>query len=109
MKKPYYDNKRKPHHANYNVQETFSIEKLEKQSPEVIEMFKLLQAVRLDRTRLQDVYNSFRLKFSNDRMCLESTLIKIKKDYNARISSLHEQYNSVKSNSTIELDKIRKN
>ena len=41
-------------------------------------------------------------------MELESELIRLKKQYNARIASLQEEYNSVKSNTKVELAKLRK-
>ena len=109
MKKPYFDNKNNTRHPNHNHQPKFSIDKLQNQSSEIIEMFKLIQAVRLDRVSLQEEYNASRLKFSDQRMSLELSLVKIKKEYNARITSLQEEYNSVKYTNVSELDKIRKN
>ena len=87
--------------------EKFSIDKLKQFSNDIIELFKLIQAVRYDRTRLQEEYNSYRLKLNNDRMDLECEVIKLKKQYNAKICALQEEYNSVKSNNNIELAKIR--
>ncbi len=109
MKKPYFDHKKNTRRPNHNHQPKFSIEKLQNQSSEIIEMFKLIQAVRHDRVSLQEEYNDSRIKFSNQRMVLESTLIKIKKEYNARITALQEEYNSVKYTTASELNKIRKN
>ncbi|AIT09923.1 hypothetical protein LO80_08050 [Candidatus Francisella endociliophora] len=116
MKKPNFDVKKRPYTNNKFVNnrpkpipvvETFSVDKLEQFSDEMIELFKLIQAVRYDRIRLQEEYNESRLKLSNDRMNLESEVIKLKKQYNAKISSLQEEYNSVKSNNSIELAKVR--
>ncbi|MDE4945083.1 hypothetical protein NAI65_12735, partial [Francisella tularensis subsp. holarctica] len=61
------------------------------------------------RTCLQEEYNNYRLKLNNDRMDLDSEVIKIKKQYNAKICALQEEYNSVISNNNIELAKIREN
>ncbi|ABI82296.1 hypothetical protein FM755_03845 [Francisella tularensis] len=89
--------------------EEFSVDKLKQFPNDMIELFKLIQAVRYDRTCLQEEYNNYRLKLNNDRMDLESEVIKIKKQYNAKICALQEEYNSVKSNNNIELAKIREN
>jgi hypothetical protein len=109
MKKPYFDNRKNTRRPNHNHQPKFSIEKLQNQSSEIIEMFKLIQAVRRDRVSLQEEYNASRLKFSDERMSLDLTLVKIKKEYNARITALQEEYNSVKYTNASELNKIRKN
>ncbi|ASG67473.1 hypothetical protein fh0823_00770 [Francisella halioticida] len=118
MKKPNFDIKKKSKIANkstnyrYNKTpsiESFSVEKINQFSDELIELFKLIQAVKHDRVNLQEEYNQYRLKLNNDRMNLESEVIKIKKHYNSKISSLQEEYNSVKSNSVIELTKVREN
>ncbi|APC91002.1 MULTISPECIES: hypothetical protein [Francisella] len=87
--------------------EEFSIAKLKQFPRDMIELFKLIQAVRYDRIRLQEEYNNYRLKLNNDRMDLEFEVIKLKKQYNAKICALQEEYNSVKSNNNIELAKIR--
>ena len=87
--------------------EEFSIDKLKQFPSNMIELFKLVQAVRYDRTRLQEEYNNYRLKLNNERMDLEFEVIKLKKQYNAKICALQEEYNSVKSNNNIELAKIR--
>jgi wyosine [tRNA(Phe)-imidazoG37] synthetase (radical SAM superfamily) len=111
MKKPNFDIKKKPYvnskNRNVTVVEDFSIEKLNQFPEDMIEIFKLIQAVRYDRINLQEEYNGYRLKLNNDRMELESEVIKLKKQYNTKISALQEEYNSVKSNNTIELAKIR--
>lgn len=118
MKKPHFDVKKKPYHNNrYNNNnqrasyskpvEEFDMNKLNQMSDDVVEMFKLVQAIRYDRIQKQDEYNNYRMKLNEDRMSLETQLIKIKKTYNAKISALQEEYNSVKSNSTIELAKLR--
>ncbi|MED7820085.1 MULTISPECIES: hypothetical protein [unclassified Francisella] len=116
MKKPSFDIKKKPNMAskpvNYDKNsdiESFSVEKLNEFSEELVELFKLIQAVRYDRVNLQEEYNQYRLKLNNDRMNLESEVIKIKKHYHSKISSLQEEYNSVKSNNVIELTKVREN
>lgn len=118
MKKPSFDIKKKPNMVNKSTNyrykktpsvESFSVEKLNQFSDELIELFKLIQAVRHDRVNLQEEYNQCRLKLSNDRMNLESEIIKIKKHYNSKISALQEEYNSVKSNKAIELTKVREN
>lgn len=109
MKKPTFDIKKRPQtnrHNNATV-EDFSIDKLKQYSEEIIELFKLIQAVRIDRIALQEEYNESRLKLNNDRMNLESEVVKMKKQYSAKISALQEEYNSVKSGSIIELAKIR--
>ena len=116
MKKPNFDINKKSF-ANddligdeYNKSpgvEEFSIGKLKRFPSDMIELFKLVQAVRYDRTRLQEEYNNYRLKLNNDRMDLEFEVIKLKKQYNAKICALQEEYNSVKSNNNIELAKIR--
>ncbi|WP_150468133.1 hypothetical protein [Francisella sp. SYW-9] len=116
MKKPSFDIKKKPNTANkstnykYNKTpsvESFSAEKLNQFSEELVELFKLIQAVRYDRVNLQEEYNQYRLKLNNDRMNLESEVIKIKKHYDSKISALQEEYNSVKSNNINELTKVR--
>ncbi|QIW10761.1 hypothetical protein [Francisella sp. LA112445] len=116
MKKPSFDIKKKPitedKSANYKYnktssEESFSAEKLNEFSEELVELFKLIQAVRYDRVNLQEEYNQYRLKLNNDRMNLESEIIKIKKHYDSKISALQEEYNSVKSNNIIELTKVR--
>ncbi len=116
MKKPHFDKKRKPYVNNNQFKgkpvidytSEFDKNKLEAQSGDVVELFKLIQAVRYDRTNLQEEYHDARLKLNNDRMELESELIRLKKQYNARIASLQEEYNSVKSNTKVELAKLRK-
>lgn len=117
MKKPNFDTKKRPYthnrfmqnnrHESTPVVDNFSKDKLEQFSGELVELFKLIQAVRYDRISLQEEYNEYRNKLSNDRMELETEVIKIKKQYNARISALQEEYNSVKSNNSIELAKVR--
>ncbi|API87410.1 hypothetical protein [Francisella uliginis] len=118
MKKPSFDIKKKPNMVNKSTNyrykktpsvESFSVEKLNQFSDELVELFKLIQAVRHDRVNLQEEYNQCRLKLNNDRMNLESEIIKIKKHYNSKISALQEEYNSVKSNKAIELTKVREN
>jgi hypothetical protein len=116
MKKPHFDTKKKPYTNNNRFKgkpiidytNDFDVEKLKSQSGDVVELFKLIQAVRYDRTNYQEEYNEARFKLNNDRMELESELIRLKKQYNAKISSLQEEYNSVKSNSIVELAKLRK-
>ena len=116
MKKPRFDKKRKPRTNNDHFRgkpiidytSEFNKQKLEAESCDVVELFKLIQAVRYDRTNLQEEYHDARVKLNNDRMELESELIKLKKQYNARIASLQEEYNSVKSNTKVELAKLRK-
>ncbi|MDE4996598.1 hypothetical protein NAH08_10185, partial [Francisella tularensis subsp. holarctica] len=56
--------------------EEFSVDKLNQFPNDMIELFKLIQAVRYDRTCLQVEYNNYRLKLNNDRMDLESEVIK---------------------------------
>ena len=64
MKKPHFDKKRKPY-INHNhfkgkpvidYTSEFDKEKFEAQSGDVVELFKLIQAVRYDRTNLQEEY-----------------------------------------------------
>ncbi|MED7788201.1 hypothetical protein [Francisella sp. 19X1-34] len=116
MKKPSFDIKKKHNVVNKSTNykykktpsvESFSAEKLNQFSEELVEIFKLIQAVRYDRVNLQEEYNHYRLKLNNDRMNLESEVIKIKKHYDSKISALQEEYNSVKSNNIIELTKVR--
>ena len=115
MKKSHFDTRRKPYINNNRFKvkpvidytSDFDVKKLKVQSGDVIELFKLIQAVRYDRTNLQEEYNYARHKLNNDRMELESELIRLKKQYNSRISSLQEEYNSVKSNGILELAKLR--
>ncbi|AFJ43201.1 hypothetical protein [Francisella orientalis] len=116
MKKPSFDLKKRPHDSgSYQFEnsykslntEEFSLDKPKQFPAELVEIFNLIQAVRYDRIALQEEYNKCRLKLNNDRMDLEFEIIKIKKHYNARISALQEEYNSVKSNYSIELTKIR--
>ena len=116
MKKPHFDKKRKPYRSKNHFKgkpvidytSEFDKQKLDAQSGDVVELFKLIQAVRYDRTSLQEEYHDARTQLNNDRMELESKLIRLKKQYNARISSLQDEYNSVKSTSKVELDKLRK-
>ncbi len=116
MKKPHFDKKRKPRtHNNHfkgkpivDYTSEFDKQKLEAQSGDVIGLFKLIQAVRHDRTNFQEEYHDARGKLNNDRMELESELIRLKKQYNVRIVSLQEEYNSVKSNTKVDLAKFRK-
>ncbi|WP_407636830.1 hypothetical protein [Allofrancisella guangzhouensis] len=93
--------------CNHQAQESFSIDRLNEYPNDIVELFKLIQAVRYDRIQLQEQYNDYRKKLNNDRINLGSELIKIKKAYNAKIVTLQEEYNSVKSNTMIELAKLR--
>ena len=121
MKKPNFDIKRRKNNHRYNnhrsqsqndkiecIQKSFSIDKLNEQPVELVELFKLIQVVRHDRIKLQEKYNKYRNNLNSDIMSLESELVKMKKQYNIEISALHEEYNSVKSNSEVELAKLRK-
>ena len=113
MKKPHFDTKRRKFN-NRNKKhkiatiEKFDIDKLNQSSDDLIELFKLIQAVRCDRVQLQEQYHQHRSELNDYRMNLEFELIKIKKLYRARINYLQEEYNSVKSNTKIELAKLRK-
>lgn len=121
MKKPNFEVKKRPHTNNRSVNsrpmnnrhkykpqvENFSVDKLKQFPDEMVELFKLIQAVRYDRNALQEQYNESRLKLNNDRMDLDAQAIKLKKQYYAKISALQEEYNSIKSNNIAELAKVR--
>ncbi|TDT71339.1 hypothetical protein EDC55_11226 [Allofrancisella inopinata] len=107
IKKPNFDIINQSDDYNYRAEEGFSINKLNEYPKDIVELFKLIQAVRYDRIQLQEQYNDYREKLNNDRMELGTELIKIKKAYNAKIVTLQEEYNSVKSNTMIELAKLR--
>ena len=107
-KKPYTNNNRFKGKPIIDYTSDFDMGKLKSESGDVIELFELIQAVRYDRANLQEEYHESRVKLNNDRMELESELIRLKKQYNARIASLQEEYNSVKSNTKVELAKLRK-
>ncbi|AXA33532.1 hypothetical protein [Francisella adeliensis] len=116
MKKPHSEHKKRYHNNNnsrfkgkpvVDYTSEFDNKKLQTQSGDVIELFKMIQAVRYDRTSFQELYNESRQKLNNDRMNLESEVIKLKKHYNARITALQEEYNSVKSNNKLELARLR--
>ena len=110
MKKPnfnYYKNNREE--SIRSKIPVFSKAKLDANSEQVIELFKLIQAVRYERIRVQEEYNEYRRELINKRMDLESEIIKVKKSYNNRITSLQEEFYSVKSNTNKELAKLRAN
>ena len=110
MRKPHYNHKRQNNrHNNKPKTPEFSQEKLNTFSDEIVELFKLVQAARYARIKVQEEYNGYRRELINKRMDLESEIIRIKKTYNSRITTLQEEYNSVKSSTNKELADIRAN
>jgi hypothetical protein len=108
MKKPNFNYNKNNRDENIRSKiPEFSQNKLDANSEEVIGLFKLIQAVRYERIRVQDEHNECRRELINKRMDLESEIIKIKKSYNNRITSLQEEFNSVKLDTKKELAKLR--
>ncbi|MFC4893129.1 hypothetical protein ACFPDQ_08715 [Pseudofrancisella aestuarii] len=109
MKKPNFDFNKIDYDENFTAKKyEFSIDQLNKETNEIKDLFKLIQLVRLDRIKNQEEYTKHRRKLINDRMSLERQVIETKKSYSKQIMSLHEEYNSVKSNVEKELTELRK-
>ncbi|APC96720.1 hypothetical protein [Francisella frigiditurris] len=109
MKKPNFDfNKMDSEEIFTTKKYEFNIDQLNKEAKEIKDIFKLIQLVRLDRIKSQEEYTKHRRKLINDRMALEAQVIDTKKLYGKQITSLHEEYNSVKSNMEKELTELRK-
>ncbi|GAB4221998.1 MAG: hypothetical protein Kow0076_2040 [Francisella sp.] len=93
--------------SNSSTNKKFSLDKLKQLDEDVVDLLKLIQAVKYDRMRLQEEYNSYRLKFYDYRVKIDREYIKLKKKYSEKISALNDEYNSLKSNTIIELNNLR--